>query len=372
MTKTKQHSPAAVGLALSILLSLGLVGCGDPGKPPVHQAARGRTLTVACFGGEYGHQARLLLGSLIEATTGATVEYHLGTSRLFLEEMRKNPENPPFDIVYLDGAVQNLAIHEGLLEKIRDEELRFLADLSSNALVNKGYGPGFQFFSVGLAFNTRIFARKGLPPPQKWEDLWDLAPALRGKVAIPDIIHTAGMDLFLVAMRLEGLKLGDPGAIEKGVAKVKELLPREVYQSSIRSAEALASGDLAILPTYNSRAFGEELDGAPVDWVIPKDKGFGHVTTISIARGNRNRDLALAYINAAVSPAVQLAQSLNSPLGPSNALTFDILGEHPELAKRFPLGPKDMAELETPPWDLVNEHRSAIEAAWRKAFPREE
>jgi putative spermidine/putrescine transport system substrate-binding protein len=356
----------ALGLAFSGLL---LSGCGEPGTPPVNQVARGRTLRVACFGGDYGHQARLLLGNLIEATTGASVEYHLGTSRLFLKELRKNPGNPAFDIVYLDGAVQNLAVREGLLERIQDKELRFLEDLSSNSIVNKGFGPGFQFFSVGLAYNHNLFRRQGLPPPQEWEDLWDLSSALRGKIGIPDIVHTAGMDLFLVALRLEGFSLGKPGAIDAAIQKVKELKPALVYRSSIDSAEKLASGELALLPTYNSRAFGEELSGAPVDWVIPKDKGFGHVTTISITKGCKNRDLALAYINAAVSPAVQLAQSLNSPLGPSNTLTFEILGQHPELVKRFPLGPADMAELETPDWTLVNQYREEIETKWRKAFP---
>lgn len=354
---------AAVGLAVGS-------GCGEPGPAAAHTSGRGRTLTVASFGGEYGNQSRLLLGDLIEATTGAQVEYVFGTSSQFLKQLRESKGSPAFDIVYLDGIVQDIAVREGLLDKVKDGELRFLDDLSSNALAHRDYGPGFQFFSVGLAYNKNVFSRSGLPPPKAWGDLWTLAGALRGKVAIPDIVHTAGMDLFLVALARAGKSLGDEGAIAAAIAEVQKLQAGEVYLSSIQSAERLGRGDLGLLVTYNSRAFGKELDGAPVEWVTPTDKGFGHVTAISITKGCRHRDLAVAYINAAVSPAVQIAQSLDAPYGPSNTLTFDILGEYPEVARRFPLGPADMAQLQIPDWESVNTHRAAIEAAWREAFPR--
>lgn len=344
-------------------------GCGGPGVGTANRSGQGRTLSVAVFGGDYGNQARLLVGNLIEATTGGTVEYELGTSRLFLERLRKTRGSPSFDVVYLDGIIQNIAVGEDLLEPLAPGELRFQKDLSDQALIHQGYGPGFQFFSVGLAYNEEVFARLGLEGPREWADLWRLAPRLAGQVAIPDISHTAGMDLVLVALRLNGDHLGDPGAIERAIQKLRQLQPAEVYQSSIRSAEDLASGRFGILPTYNSRAFGKELDGAPVQWVNPRDKGFGHVTTISLTKGCRNRDLALAYMNAAVSPAVQIAQSLDAPVGPANTLTFEILGEYPEVARRFPLGRADMANLEVPPWDLVNAHRVEIEARFREVFP---
>ena len=49
--------------------------------------------------------------------------------------------------------------------------------------------------------------------------------------------------------------------MDDAVAKLQELEPAEVYISSTRSAEQLAAGRYAIVPTYNSRAFGKELDG---------------------------------------------------------------------------------------------------------------
>ena len=73
-------------------------------------------------------------------------------------------------------------------------------------------------------------------------------------------------------------------------------------------------------------------------WVLPADKGFGHVTALSITKGCQHRDLALAFLNAAVSPAVQIAQALDAPYGPANTLTFDILAEYPEVARRYPAG----------------------------------
>ena len=170
-----------------IAAALTISGCGSPGQVSAHTVGRGRTLRVACFGGKYGNQSRLLLGDLIEATTGARVEYEEGTSRLFLERLRETKGNPSFDVVYLDSHVQNIAVREGLLEKLKDGELRFLDDLTSDALAHRDYGPGFQFFTVGLAYNHREFGRRGLPPPREWGDLWTLAGALEGKLAIPDI-----------------------------------------------------------------------------------------------------------------------------------------------------------------------------------------
>lgn len=356
----------------AILISVG-PGCGpQPEASEVSKAGRGRSLTVAVFGGDYGNQARYLVGDLLESATGATIEYEYGTSRTFLEKLRKGKGSASFDVVYLDGIIQNLAVREGLLSKIEPSDLPAHPDLSEDAVINKGYGPGFQFFSVGMAINTRVFQDLRLDPPKTWSDLWTLAPRLKGRIAIPDIIHTAGMDLFLTAMRLAGTSLEESDGIAKTMAKVQELGADQVYRSSTRSAEALAKGQYGLLVTYNSRAFGKELDGAPVQWVIPEDKGFGHITTLSVAKGCKDQDLALAYINIALSPAVQIAQSLNSPYGPSNSRVFEVLREYPEISRRFPLGPEDMGKLVIPPWDVVNQHRTEIEAGWRKVFPENE
>lgn len=357
----------------SIALALFLGGCGTPGGGGMHPA-KGRTLSIACFGGEIEDQARGLVGDLLETTLGCEVEFELGTSRTFLEKLRENKgAPPPFDVVYLDGIIQQMAVAEGLLEKVEEKELHFFDDLTSNAWINRGYGPGIQFFSVGLAYNKTAFQRAGLAPPTSWGDLWILKDKLKGKIGVPDIVHSAGMDLVLATVELAGETLETPGAIERAVKKIQELEPGMVFKSSTRAAERLAEGELWLTPTYNSRAFSKELEGAPVGWVLPIEKGYGHLTAVCIVKGSRNRDLALAYLNVATSPAVQVAQSLGAPFGPTNTMTFATLGAYPEVSRRFPLGPGDFSRLKIPPWEEINKKREEIESTWRKTFgePRE-
>lgn len=357
-------------LALALLIA----GCGGGGgRQGALAPAAGRTLSVACFGGQIEHQARTLVGDVVESALGCEVEFELGTSREFLQRLRAAKGSaPPFDVVYLDGIIQEMAVREGLLEEIQESELRFFDDLTSNAWINRGYGPGIQFFSVGLAYNRDVFRRQGIPPPTSWADLWKLAGPLQGKLAIPDIIHSAGMDLFLVALELEGKSLDDADAIPAALERLKALKPAMVYRSSTEAAARLARGEIALTPTYSSRAFSQELEGAPVGWAMPREKGFGHVTAACVVKGSTNRDLALAYLNIATSPSVQLAQSLGAPFGPTNTVTFGVLGSYPEVSRRFPLGPSDMSQLRIPPWEEINKHRDAIEAAWREVFPDED
>jgi putative spermidine/putrescine transport system substrate-binding protein len=177
------------------------------------------------------------------------------------------------------------------------------------------------------------------------------------------------MDLFLATLGLQGGSLDNPADLDAAIQKIAALEPALVFQSSTDAAARLAGGELWLTPTYNSRAFGKELEGAPVGWVLPKEGGFGHVTCVSIVKGSENRDLALTYLNVATSPAVQMAQSLGAPFGPTNTVTFEILAAYPEIHRRFPLGPGDFSKLRIPPWDEVNARRKDIETRWRAAFP---
>ncbi len=344
-------------------------GCGGPG--PSGKPAAGRTLRVACFGGDIEAQARSLVGDVIEGTLGCQVQYETGTSRTFLQRLREMKDKPPqFDVVYLDGEIQDIAVKEGLLEPIRQAELQFYRELSTNAWVNREFGPGIQFFSVGLAYNSSGFASAGIPAPTSWSDLWTHAERLKGRIGIPDIVHTAGMDLLLVAMDLEGKTLADPDGPARGIARIQALEPALVFTSSTDAADRLARGELWVTPTYNSRAFSKELSGAPVEWVTPREKGFGHVTCACVVKGSPQRDLALAWLNVATSVPVQLAQSLGAPFGPTNTLTYEVLQGYPAVSRRFPLGPSDFGNLRIPPWEEVNRRRAEIEDAWHKVFPR--
>lgn len=362
------------GLAiLAALTGLALLVAGCPSAPEKAVASRrwavGRVLRVACFGGEIATQSRLLVGSIVEAVTGCKVEYVTGTSRGHYQKLVEARGGPvPYDVVYLDGMVLDEALAQDLLAPLDPKEHPELAELDGNARPQPKFGPGVQFYTVGLCYDKDAMVEARVPSLARWSDLWKYE-SLRGHVAVPNISHTSGLDFLLVATKQAG---GDPTTLEglkRGIEKIKELKPRLIYRNLAALQKAFEDRSVWVAPLYNSRSYTFIDGGLNLAFLLPEDGGFGHITTLNLVKDSPNLDLAKAYLNVALSPAVQVAQAVHAPFGPSHQRVFPILGAHPELCERFPLGSDELSSLTIPDWKSINALRDELDTAWKAAFP---
>ena len=105
--------------------------------------------------------------------------------------------------------------------------------------------------------------------------------------------------------------------------------------------------------------------GVPVEFVVPKEGAIAFKTTIHIVKNTKNKDLAVALIEAAMSPDVQtrLMQSpylvvpTNSKVQMQGEISKVLVKDQAELKKKFVF--QD--------WKKINEQR----AQWIERFNRE-
>jgi len=349
-----------------------LSGCGeDNNKPRSRYSFVGEELVIGGFGGSVGNQMKVLAGDTLESLTGADVRFVYGTSRLHLKtllEAKEKGEKPPFDIVLLDGIVLQPAEDQGLLEKAKEEDIPQLGNLIDQALPRGEYGPAFQFFSVGIAYDYAALSQAGIKEPTSWADFWK--PELKGHVAIPGIYHTAGMDFAIAAASVAGANPFSLDGLKKGIDHIKKLDPALIYQKMAPLKEKIDEGQIWMFPIYNSRAYNWINNGSRLRFTYPKEKGFGHLTTISTVKGTSNKRLADMFINLVLTQGYQYGQAVETPFGPVNSQVIEPLSRFPKIVQRSPLGEEGLKKLTIPPWKTVNKIRADVETYWFKHFPK--
>jgi len=356
-----------------LLASLTISGCGDSNKAKSKYSFVGEELVVGSFGGALGTQMRNLAGDIIESLTGADVRFVHGTSRTHLKALidaKKKGEKPPFDVVLLDGVVLQPAEEMDLLVKAIEEDIPQMEHLINQAMPQGNYGPAFQFFSVGIAYDYAALATAGIAEPTSWGDFWK--PELKGHVAIPGIYHTAGIDFVMAATQIAGGNPTSLDGMEKGIDLIKKLEPALVYHKMVPLRERLDAGEIWMFPVYNSRAYNWISKGSRIRFCYPKERGFGHLTTISTFKGTKKKRLADMFVNLVLTQGYQYAQAIETPFGPVNGQVMGPLGAFPKISERFPLGEAGLDKLVIPPWKAINAIRPDVEKYWFAKFPEPE
>lgn len=200
-----------------------------------------------------------------------------------------------------------------------------------------GYGPGMNFYSVGLVYNTKIFKDNNIPEPTSWNDMWN--PKLAGRIALPDITQSTAKDVVIATARLLG---GDERNADAAFPKLAEINPLYYYQSSADLEAKMSAGEAWIVPWNSGRSASLIDKGVPLRFVHPKEGAFGHQTVIDVVAGTPHAEAAMMFVNYVIDPLNQLGQAYEVPYGPTNKLLASVIGAYPDLATRF----SSPAELE--------------------------
>jgi putative spermidine/putrescine transport system substrate-binding protein len=319
------------------------------------------TLRVANYGGAFTASQKKYAADLFTQRTGIKVQFIDGNPADHLAKLvASRGREAPFDVVYFDDDVQAKAVDAGVLERLDPAlvpNLRFVYD---EAKGKAGFGPGILFYSVGIAYNVDKL-KQAKVEIQSWNDLWD--PRLAGRVAVPDLSTIMGRNFLMAATHLAG---GDESSLIKGIDKIATLKAHSYYTSSATLATQMQSGEVWAAPWINGRAWGLIDKGAPLAFVLPKEGGFGNMTTIDVVRGTKHPKEAHAYVNMVLDPLPQLGQANEIPYGPTNRLLAPVLAAYPEMAKKFPSSPKDLQQLRQVNWPVYNKNHEAAVDAWNR------
>ncbi len=324
--------------------------------------AREFELRVACYGGVFTEAQAKYAGALFTSQTGIKIQWFNGNPTDHLAKMIVSRGRvAPFDVVYYDDLVQDAAVSANLVVKIDPTIVTNLDHLYGIAKQKDGYGPGMNFYSVGLTYNTKIFKDNNIPEPTSWNDMWN--PKLAGHIALPDITQSTAKDVLIATARLLG---GDERTADGAFRKLAEIHPLYYYQSSADLEAKMSAGDAWIVPWNNARPATLIDKGVPLKFVYPKEGGFGHQTVIDVVAGTPHAEEAMMFVNYVIGPLNQLGQAYEVPYGPTNKLLGAVIGAYPELAKRFPSSPEELEKLYRPDPKVVNANTPKWVDMWNR------
>lgn len=345
---------------LSMIVAL-VIGC-QPAQQRGGNQSSSDELTIAIFGGSWGESIKENIVKPFEKEHGVKVNLVEGTSTVTLSKLKQEKNSPTIDIALMDSGISELSFQEGLVDEIDVSKLSNAKDLIPLGFQKSGdktYGVVLGYWGLGIAYNPK----KVKTPPTSWLDLWK--SEYQNKVTIPTPETTGGLPLLMKLAELNGGGVNDIG---KGFEKVKSLKTVAYFNGSGAASNLFQSGEVIIGAHYGGPVWALKDEGASIEFVIPKEGVLGAGSYWHIVKGSPNKELALKFLDKAISVDAQKGIAEQLYLAPVNKKVK--LSE--ETAAKMPYGKNGSIEdIDFPDYVLINKHRDAWNERWNKEIGKQ-
>lgn len=296
-----------------------------------------------------------------EAKTGAKVVYTPGSSSDIVAKLMAQKGKQDLSFVLLDSGPMTRAIGQDLCAPLPN--LPVLNDIYPSARLPGGKAVAHGFYATGLVYNKEVFAKNGWAPPTSWNDLAD--PKYNGKVSIGPI-SGYGVEALVMVSRAQG---GDDRNIEPGFQFMSEKIAPNVLAweaAPATLAQMLQSGEAALIVWNNTRTHALIEQGAPVEFVYPKEGARMGMSTSCVVNGGPQPKLAGQLMEELLSPAVQLELAKGVASGPTNSkVKLD-----PAEASGVVYGTDKVNSLVAIDWAYINEQLPEWTKRWNRKVER--
>lgn len=308
----------------------------------VNAVAQEKTeLTVIVYGGSFEQGWRkAVIEPFEKAHPDIKVKIATGLTQQTIAMMRAQKNDVKIDVIMMDevGAAQGKA--EGLYEPLVPAKVPNIEKLYPQFRIAGDAYTKFMYVAQALVWNKDVIKTK----PDSWMALWD--PAYKSKIAVPDIQTSHGSFFLLTAADMTG---GNARNTEPGFALIKKLKPNILtfYTQHAQVAQLFTQGEILMTSWTSDRAQAAIDGGAPLAWTVPKEGGYIINSTIGIAKGSKNTEAALKYVNFVLGEAAQAANAQHTYLAPVNrTVKLD-----PAIAAKLPVA--DLSRLKPADWDYI-------------------
>jgi putative spermidine/putrescine transport system substrate-binding protein len=344
---------SALSLTVALVVLLGWAGLAT---------TQSRELVVAAWGDPYEAGWRKSLVPAFEKQHNVKIVWVQGFSSQTLAKLRAQKDNPQIDVAMMDDGPHRQAAALGLVEKLDRSKLPNARELYEIAFEPGDFGLGFAVAAYGLYYNTKAFADNKWAPPTSWLDLY--RPELKGKVSIHNIANANGLYLLLALNKIQG---GTDDNVDRGFAKLKELVPHVVTFDKFGETPTLIQQGATVIGTWNiDRVVNLAGTGVPVQFVSPKEGAWGHKEVVTIVKGRPSQDLAYKFVDMLLGAEEQVNTAKHIGLGPLNRnakLDADTAG-------KVLYGQEAIARMTIPNWEIVNARRAEWTERWNKEIER--
>lgn len=349
-------------LALLSMLFVILIGCQPAQQRAGNQSSSSHELTITIFGGSWGDAIKEHIIKPFEKEHGVKVNVVEGTSTVTFSKLKQERNAPTIDIALMDSGISELAYQEGFVDEIDVSKLSNAKDLVPLGFQKSGektYGVVLGYWGLGIAYDPK----KVKNPPTSWLDLWK--KEYENKVTIPTPETTSGLPLLLKLAELNG---GGANDIGKGFEKVKSLKTVAYFNGSGAASNLFQSGEVIIGAHYGGPVWAMKDEGASIEFVIPKEGVLGAGSYWHLVKGSSNKELAMKFLDQAISVEAQKGIAEQLYLAPVNKKVK--LSE--KAATRMPYKKGgSIEEMDFPDYELINQHREEWNDRWNKEIGKQ-
>lgn len=316
-------------------------------------------------GGSGGSTEKLFKEKIIpafETKTGAKVVYVPGNSTDILAKLQAQKGKQEISVALIDDGPMYQAVGQGLCSKVEDTGA--IKELYPAARMVGDKSVGIGFIATGLAYNKDVFAKNGWKAPASWQDLTD--PKFKQKVVIPPITNGYGLLTLVMMAKLNG---GGETNIEPGFeVMTKQVAPNVLAwePSPGKMAQMLQTGEAALVVWGNGRVQAVVDQGAPVEFIYPKEGAVVIMVAGCVVEGAPQTKLGQQFLQHVVSAESQALLAQVVGFGPVNKSTKLA----PDVAKKVVFGPEKVNALISPNYDIVNAKRAEWTNRWNRAVER--
>jgi putative spermidine/putrescine transport system substrate-binding protein len=304
-------------------------------------------LAVTAFPGITEEMARTVIAPAFRQATGKAVNVSASLAVDAIAKVSASRVNPPLDVIILDDPTGLLAVSRGLVQAIPADKVPNGRDVPAKLHVNFGMTQTFQL--IGLMYNTK----RVQPAPTSWDDLWN--PKYKGRVAIIGPDSSLGVAWMVSVAKSRG---GSEDDLEPVWKALNELVPNlaTIPRAPGSLVPLMEQGQVDIAVGYLAIVQPVRMRGGDVALAKPA-QGWSVVLNVAhIVENSPNPELAAAYINAMMDPAVQTKLS-----GPP-AFQFPTNEKVPYQGeiRNYVSGPDELLSMITTDWSKINPQRPAI------------
>jgi putative spermidine/putrescine transport system substrate-binding protein len=317
----------------ALMLTLG------SGQTPAQ--AQEKTLTISVYALAQDEYKQIVYDPF-QKICGCKLVVETGNSVERLAKMEANKANPVVDLAAVSMADALAASRAGLIDKIDASKLA-----SFDKLYDIAKDPNADGMSVGYTFYaTSIAYRSDKMKIESWADL--LKPEYASHIAWPNVTTNQGPPALYMLGQALGKDTPDlKGAIEAVGDKKDDIVT--FYEKSSQLVQLMKQEEIWAAPIGRFTWAPFTKLGLPVAWAMPKEGQTGGMNVMIVAKGSKNRELALQFMDFWLSTDVQtkLAEKLiDSPANREVKLSDEIAGNltyGEETAKSLKLIPSAVA-----------------------------
>lgn len=358
---------AVLGTGLFVGTSWALKSCaaatapsGTTASTSTSSSGEGGLVITASFPGTTENLFRDKLGPLFSQTGKGQLNVVPLLAFEQVARLKAAPNNPPFDVAFLDDGQLDIAQKAGLIQPFPADRSKNFTNIDQSFLNAQGFAPIFYMQGMVIGYNPERIKT----PPKSWEAMLD--PNLDGRIGLVSMNSILGTSFMVGMGKAKG---GSESNIEPAFAALKQILSKVggVAANPGALATLFQQGEADIAPMWHNDVLSLKAKGVPVEWVVPDSGMIGARYSLNlVSKPKSSIDAAAAYIETALGKEAQTALA-DSPFyfGPSdktvplNAAITEKTGAR--------TSPEFMKQVNVLNWQQINEQRST----WIERFNKE-